>query len=760
MNKKGLISILLPLFAIVILATIILVITATHTDWDEDTHPTIGEKQEAVLNAYSQADAMRIYARQAAKQAINEASKTATREELEQAIQTRYGQLLAAYQQQPIYATPQVTIDGRDVTLELEEAIRIPFVYGNQQLPTRTTTAPFTIWPVNEPPVLTSLFGNRELESSPQHAGIDIRAPLNTEVISIDDGEVISVGGNNVFVEMTNGYTCGYFHVQPLADVGDVVARGQTIARVKQDAHYAPHLDLRCYNHEQQLTTNAAKEFFGESHVAQGSAQSADTTFVSVDTRFAPERAYIDPFCLLSRDLQQTLITRIQTDNANREQLSGELQHRNQSLDLPGQLYQTCDAYTQHGLTGQVSDVGQHYLQAALDKIIANEGTTCSDDEVDRGGRTKYGVTYATLANWRDISEEQARREVCNLTREEAHEIFLTRYLQEPGIDALPAELIPHVWDMSVHHGQGTASRLLQEVLVEKGHQQEVQEQLTPIPQDTLQAAQQAVRIDGTIYAALTDRRKNYIEAIIEGDATQERFRDGWMARAERYNQAPEFTGGYAQGTYSFSLEIHEQIPREENQLITSRTTLRNQLERCEWRDETCKLTELYHSPYSTCSEPAIELTHVLETCADQLETGCSCQLPLPQGQEANLTRTLLHLPDQTLPADWLQQGGDGRYEVLLRYEEQTIDSLNQQTISSINFLDARASYTREESTTRINAEQLYYRADIFSGADATYAHIYVSPTNQSALCEQTYKQPYCTEDDQRLIVEHPLASP
>ena len=164
--------------------------------------------------------------------------------------------------------------------------------------------------------------------------------------------------------------------------------------------------------------------------------------------------------------------------------------------------------------------------------ILKHEGGFVNDP-VDRGGATNLGITQATLSDWR--GHKVTVNDVRNLTEEEAREIYSTRYLANPKIDWLP---FPHpqvlVFDMAVNHGPGRAIKLLQTTINKAG--------FGPISVDggmgpaTKAAAERAQSEMGNYFQnAIVEERKAFYERIIERSPSQERFRRGWMNRAESF---------------------------------------------------------------------------------------------------------------------------------------------------------------------------------------------------------------------------------
>lgn len=98
----------------------------------------------------------------------------------------------------------------------------------------------------------------------------------------------------------------------------------------------------------------------------------------------------------------------------------------------------------------------------ALDHVFRWEGGF-SDDPADPGGATRFGITRATLAEWR--GEAVSVADVRALGRDEAAAIYRARYWDACRCGAMPAGLDLLVFDAAVNQGAGRAVRLLQAAL-------------------------------------------------------------------------------------------------------------------------------------------------------------------------------------------------------------------------------------------------------------------------------------------------------
>lgn len=164
--------------------------------------------------------------------------------------------------------------------------------------------------------------------------------------------------------------------------------------------------------------------------------------------------------------------------------------------------------------------------------ILKHEGGFVNDPS-DRGGATNLGITQQTLTEWRGVPVSVD--DVKNLTEGEARNIYETNYLKKPKIDWLP---FPHpqvfVFDMAVNHGPGRAIKILQKTINRAGFGTiSVDGGMGPMTKARSETAQREM---GPYFQnALVEERKAFYERIMANDPSQERFRNGWMNRANSF---------------------------------------------------------------------------------------------------------------------------------------------------------------------------------------------------------------------------------
>ena len=93
-----------------------------------------------------------------------------------------------------------------------------------------------------------------------------------------------------------------------------------------------------------------------------------------------------------------------------------------------------------------------------IDKVLEHEGGYVNDPN-DLGGETKYGITKRFYP---DV-------DIKSLTKEDAKDIYKRDYWDKNKIDNLPDNLKHIFFDMCVNQGRGTAVRVLQRAINNKG---------------------------------------------------------------------------------------------------------------------------------------------------------------------------------------------------------------------------------------------------------------------------------------------------
>jgi lysozyme family protein len=142
----------------------------------------------------------------------------------------------------------------------------------------------------------------------------------------------------------------------------------------------------------------------------------------------------------------------------------------------------------------------------------------------DRGGPTKYGITHLTLARWRKVPTV-ALAEVRELRITEAVAIYECNYWRAASCDAIEATSLERlalcVFDAAVNHGPVRAKKFLQQALGVSADGV-----IGPRTQAALRACDEGNTIDEYLKI-----RADFFRHIVDADATQRVFLNGWLAR-------------------------------------------------------------------------------------------------------------------------------------------------------------------------------------------------------------------------------------
>ncbi|WP_291988352.1 glycosyl hydrolase 108 family protein [Luteitalea sp.] len=156
--------------------------------------------------------------------------------------------------------------------------------------------------------------------------------------------------------------------------------------------------------------------------------------------------------------------------------------------------------------------------------IIDREGGYV-DKANDKGGPTKYGITAATLGQWRKFGRPATRAEVRALTSAEAADIYRVRYVTGPGflVERFAFSPLRHqIVDDGVMSGPTTAVKTLQALLgVERDGV------FGAVTQAALsQSNQRALHVE------YVKARACRLARIVKLDPSQAAFIEGWITRA------------------------------------------------------------------------------------------------------------------------------------------------------------------------------------------------------------------------------------
>ena len=166
-------------------------------------------------------------------------------------------------------------------------------------------------------------------------------------------------------------------------------------------------------------------------------------------------------------------------------------------------------------------------IDQIIEGVLEREGGY-SDRPEDAGGPTNFGITLATLTDWRHPAAVSAA-DVQALSRAEAWQIYRRLYVADPGFETIADDnLRALLVDMGVNHGPARAIRWLQRVLGLPADGK-----LGPATRAALAAAHPR-----RVYLALCAARARIYGGMIADDPRQARFARGWLDRVADWIEA------------------------------------------------------------------------------------------------------------------------------------------------------------------------------------------------------------------------------
>ena len=174
--------------------------------------------------------------------------------------------------------------------------------------------------------------------------------------------------------------------------------------------------------------------------------------------------------------------------------------------------------------------------------ILSKEGGYVNDKD-DSGGATNFGITLAT---WRKVGYDKNGDGVINekdiklLTEDDFHRVFKRNYWDACKADQIKDQSVANLLvDFAYNSGVTRVSKFIQKIVgvTVDGI----------IGSKTIQAINNYPRGQRQLFAALRQRRINYLNGIVIANPTQKKFYNGWMNRVNAI--------GY--GTLTYKGEVH-----------------------------------------------------------------------------------------------------------------------------------------------------------------------------------------------------------
>jgi lysozyme family protein len=156
----------------------------------------------------------------------------------------------------------------------------------------------------------------------------------------------------------------------------------------------------------------------------------------------------------------------------------------------------------------------------ALPLTLVFEGSKFTNLSDDKGGPTKYGVTQKAYDAYLQ-SKSLASISVANIIMEQVQDIYFSNYWTPAKCAQMTQNLAVVVFDTTVNSGQGRAIKTIQQIIGAKVD--------GIIGQETIQ---KLANFDQNKLANdFLSSRQAFYKAIVEKDASQNMFLDGWLRR-------------------------------------------------------------------------------------------------------------------------------------------------------------------------------------------------------------------------------------
>ncbi|SRR5579883_1209612 len=171
-------------------------------------------------------------------------------------------------------------------------------------------------------------------------------------------------------------------------------------------------------------------------------------------------------------------------------------------------------------------------IQQLIDALIPREGGYTNDAD-DAGGPTKYGITLATLHDYRQSPVTAADVEGLGLA--EATQIYTWRFFLQPHFDQVrDPNLQELLFDFGVNSGPGAAIKALQAVLAREGlYSGAIDGDLGP---KTL-GALAAVKNLAALFYAVKSERYELLLRDVGGRPSDAKFATGWANRLDGFEE-------------------------------------------------------------------------------------------------------------------------------------------------------------------------------------------------------------------------------
>ena len=140
-------------------------------------------------------------------------------------------------------------------------------------------------------------------------------------------------------------------------------------------------------------------------------------------------------------------------------------------------------------------------FKKAMPHLFNREGDY-SNHALDKGGKTKYGVTDNTLRQYKDTHKNFPNINIKDLTKEQAAQIYYDEYWKKSGADKIKDKNLAYLhFDATVNHGLKNSRKFLEQ--------------------------------SGGDFDKYIEIRRKFYKAIVKNNPKQDVFYNGWMNRLD-----------------------------------------------------------------------------------------------------------------------------------------------------------------------------------------------------------------------------------
>ncbi len=170
-------------------------------------------------------------------------------------------------------------------------------------------------------------------------------------------------------------------------------------------------------------------------------------------------------------------------------------------------------------------------IEDMINEVLKKEGGFVNHP-ADKGGPTNRGITLNTLSKW--LGYPAHLEDIRNITVDTAKEIYRKNYFYNPGINELPIEIQPLIFDSAINHGPSRAIKFVQLVINKAGFGHVSIDGIMG-PKTKMKSFQALDEMNDYFINALVDERILFYKKIVLNDSSQSVFFKGWISRAESF---------------------------------------------------------------------------------------------------------------------------------------------------------------------------------------------------------------------------------